>query len=83
MRKLAGTRFCNSFLPDRFWQLPYHSSAGARTLFLSPSQVGAIIAAIIFIGVNYYGTKETGRLQIIIVVILVTLLAVFTIVGLF
>ena len=51
--------------------------------FLSPSQVGAIIAAIIFIGVNYYGTKETGRLQIIIVVILVTLLAVFTIVGLF
>ena len=51
--------------------------------FLSSSQVGAIIAAIIFIGVNYYGTKETGRLQVIIVVILVGVLAIFTIVGLF
>ncbi len=51
--------------------------------FLSASQVGALIAAIIFIGVNYYGTKETGRLQIIIVVILVGILAIFSFVVLF
>jgi nucleotide-binding universal stress UspA family protein len=51
--------------------------------FLDPAQIGALIAAFVFIGVNYYGTKETGRLQIIIVVILVGVLALFTIVGLF
>ena len=52
-------------------------------LFLSSSQTGAVIATLIFVGVNYYGTKETGRLQIIIVVILVAVLTVFTVVGLF
>ena len=52
-------------------------------LFLSSSQVGALLAAIVFIMVNYYGTKETGRLQIVIVVILVGVLAIFSVVGLF
>ncbi len=51
--------------------------------FLSSSQVGALIAAIIFIFINYYGTKETGQLQIVIVVILVGVLSIFSLVGLF
>ncbi len=52
-------------------------------LFLNPSQVGALVAGLIFIGVNYYGTKETGSIQVVIVIILVFVLLVFTAVGLF
>ena len=51
------------------------------TLGLSSFQVGALLAGLVFIGVNYVGAKETGRLQTIIVVILVGILTVFSILG--
>ncbi|SEN05404.1 amino acid/polyamine/organocation transporter, APC superfamily [Halorientalis persicus] len=48
---------------------------------LSPTQVAALVAGVAFVGVNYVGAKETGRLQNIIVITLVSILTVFTIVG--
>jgi amino acid transporter/nucleotide-binding universal stress UspA family protein len=52
-------------------------------LFLEPAQVAALVAGAFFVGVNYYGTKETGRLQVVIVIILIAILTVSTAFGLF
>jgi amino acid transporter len=41
----------------------------------------ALAGAALFVAVNYIGAKETGRLQNVIVIILVVILAVFTTVG--
>jgi amino acid transporter/nucleotide-binding universal stress UspA family protein len=41
----------------------------------------ALVGGAFFIGVNYIGAKETGKLQNIIVIILVAILTVFTFVG--
>jgi amino acid transporter/nucleotide-binding universal stress UspA family protein len=41
----------------------------------------ALIGGLLFVAVNYIGAKETGRLQNIIVILLVAILAVFTVVG--
>ena len=41
----------------------------------------ALAGAALFVAVNYIGAKETGRLQNVIVIILVAILAVFTTVG--
>jgi amino acid transporter/nucleotide-binding universal stress UspA family protein len=48
---------------------------------LSYLKIVALIGAALFIAINYIGAKETGRLQNIIVVILVAILAVFTVIG--
>jgi len=50
-------------------------------LTVAPIKVMALLGAALFITVNYVGAKETGRLQNIIVVILVAILAVFTVAG--
>ena len=52
-------------------------------LAVSPVKVAALLAAAFFVFVNYVGAKETGRLQNVIVVVLVAILAVFTAVGAF
>ena len=52
-------------------------------LVLSQNQVGALFAGIVFIVVNYVGAKETGRLQNVIVVVLVGILTLFSILGFF
>ena len=41
----------------------------------------AVLGGLFFVTVNYVGAKETGRLQNVIVVILVAILTVFTIAG--
>jgi amino acid transporter/nucleotide-binding universal stress UspA family protein len=41
----------------------------------------AFLAGVFFVAVNYIGAKETGRLQNVIVIVLVAILAVFTAVG--
>lgn len=41
----------------------------------------AFLGGLLFVAVNYIGAKETGRLQNIIVILLVAILAVFTLVG--
>jgi len=48
---------------------------------LSFLKIIALAGAAFFVLVNYIGAKETGRLQNVIVVILVVILAVFTVVG--
>ena len=48
---------------------------------VSPVKVAALGAAAFFVFVNYVGAKETGRLQNVIVVVLIVILAVFTVVG--
>ena len=51
------------------------------TVGLTAYQVGALAAGLVFIGVNYVGAKETGRLQTIIVVLLVGILTLFSVLG--
>jgi amino acid transporter/nucleotide-binding universal stress UspA family protein len=48
---------------------------------LDPIQVAALVAGITFVGINYVGAKETGRLQNIIVITLVAILTLVTILG--
>jgi amino acid transporter/nucleotide-binding universal stress UspA family protein len=54
--------------------LPPVSLAGVT---LAPDQLCALLAGALFIGVNYIGAKETGRLQNLIVITLVGILLVF------
>ncbi|MFD1514854.1 amino acid permease [Halomarina rubra] len=56
-------------------------SVGAGPLSLSYVQLIALAGAAFFILINYVGAKETGKLQNVIVVILVAILAVFTVIG--
>ncbi len=48
---------------------------------LGPAKLIALVGALLFVGVNYVGAKETGRLQNVIVVTLVAILTVFTVAG--
>ena len=48
---------------------------------LSAFQIGALLAGLAFIGINYVGAKETGRLQTIIVIVLVGILTLFSVLG--
>lgn len=50
-------------------------------LAISPVKLIALAGAALFVFVNYVGAKETGRLQNVIVMILVAILTVFTVVG--
>jgi len=56
-------------------------TVGMGPVALDPVKVIALAGAVFFIGVNYVGAKETGRLQNVIVVVLVGILAVFTAYG--
>ncbi|GAB3692000.1 amino acid permease [Salinarchaeum chitinilyticum] len=49
--------------------------------FLSPIQVGALFAGVIFVAVNYVGAKETGGVQTVIVTILLAILGAFALAG--
>ncbi|WP_181685442.1 amino acid permease [Halorhabdus salina] len=48
---------------------------------LTQIQIGALLAGVAFVLVNYVGAKETGRLQNIIVILLVSILTVFSVLG--
>jgi amino acid transporter/nucleotide-binding universal stress UspA family protein len=51
-------------------------------LSLEAAQVIGLVGALLFIAVNYIGAKETGGLQIVIVLLLLGILGAFTVVGL-
>ncbi|MFB6224402.1 MAG: amino acid permease [Haloarcula sp.] len=57
------------------------SAVGLGPIELDAVKLIALAGASLFIMVNYIGAKETGRLQNIIVVVLVAILTVFTIYG--
>jgi amino acid transporter/nucleotide-binding universal stress UspA family protein len=48
---------------------------------LSEFQLGALLAGTAFITINYVGAKETGRVQVVIVTILVGILTLFSVLG--
>ena len=52
-------------------------------LVLSDIQIGAVLAGIAFVTVNYIGAKETGGVQTVIVTLLLGILTVFAIAGFF
>ncbi|MGM0398963.1 MAG: amino acid permease [Halobacteriota archaeon] len=51
--------------------------------FLNPIQIGALLAGLVFVGVNYIGAKETGGVQTVIVFTLLAILTAFAIAGFF
>ena len=51
-------------------------------LFFEAAQVIGLVGALLFIAVNYLGAKETGGLQIVIVLLLLGILGLFTVIGL-
>ncbi|WP_255195402.1 amino acid permease [Halorarius litoreus] len=48
---------------------------------LTQFQVGALLAGVVFIAVNYVGAKETGGVQVVIVTLLVGILTLFSVLG--
>ena len=56
-------------------------SVGVGPVSMSVVKIVALVGAAFFVGINYVGAKETGRLQNVIVVVLVGILAVFTLLG--
>jgi amino acid transporter/nucleotide-binding universal stress UspA family protein len=57
------------------------ATVGVGPVELDPVKLIALAGATLFIMVNYIGAKETGRLQNVIVIVLVAILTVFTIYG--
>ncbi|MFW5929183.1 MAG: amino acid permease [Halobacteriota archaeon] len=51
--------------------------------FLSPIQMGALVAGAVFVAVNYIGAKETGGVQTVIVFVLLSILTAFAVAGFF
>ncbi|AXG09019.1 amino acid permease [Haloplanus rubicundus] len=56
-------------------------TVGIGPIALDPVKIIALVGAVLFIAINYVGAKETGRLQNVIVIVLVGILAVFTAYG--
>ncbi|RLM89683.1 amino acid permease [Halobellus sp. Atlit-38R] len=56
---------------------------GIGPIGLNVVTIAALVGGAFFVFINYVGAKETGRLQNVIVVLLVAILAVFTLLGTF
>ncbi|MFC6823777.1 amino acid permease [Halopelagius fulvigenes] len=81
-----GLAFASSFYMVGFGQyvqaiVGISGSLSLGFVTVSPVKMIALLGAAFFVFVNYVGAKETGRLQNVIVGILVIILAVFTVVG--
>ena len=82
-----GLAFASAFYMYGFGEY-VNQLVGASALALGPVTISAaqtigLVGAALFIAINYVGAKETGGLQIAIVVTLLGILGLFTIVGLF
>ncbi|MFB6161495.1 MAG: amino acid permease [Haloferacaceae archaeon] len=81
-----GLAFASAFYMVGFGQYIATIVGVTEPLVLGPLSIGpvklvALAGGALFVLVNYVGAKETGRLQNVIVVLLVAILAVFTAVG--
>ncbi|MFC7028649.1 amino acid permease [Halomicroarcula sp. GCM10025324] len=81
-----GLAFASAFYMVGFGRYIARIFGISGTLALGPVsfsivKIAALVGAALFIVVNYVGAKETGRLQNVIVVLLVAILAVFTLLG--
>ncbi|NUE03412.1 amino acid permease [Halorubraceae archaeon YAN] len=61
--------------------VPIPSLTIGGIVLLSNIQIGALIAGVVFVAVNYIGAKETGNLQTIIVLMLLGILGIFAVGG--
>ena len=76
-----GLAFASAFYCIGFGQYLVEFVGLPGFLFLNQIQVGALLAGLVFVGVNYIGAKETGGVQTVIVFILLSILTVFAIAG--
>jgi amino acid transporter/nucleotide-binding universal stress UspA family protein len=81
-----GLAFASAFYMVGFGQyiqniLGFSGAVNLGIVAVDPVKLVALVGAALFVFVNYVGAKETGKLQNVIVVILVAILAVFTFVG--
>jgi amino acid transporter/nucleotide-binding universal stress UspA family protein len=81
-----GLAFASAFYMVGFGQYIQQIFGITGTVALGPVGVDpvkliALAGGAFFVGVNYVGAKETGRLQNVIVIVLVGILAVFTAYG--
>ncbi|WP_255190622.1 amino acid permease [Natronobeatus ordinarius] len=60
-----------------FVEIPNLVLPGTGFVLLTGVQIGALLAGIVFVGVNYIGAKETGGIQTVIVLILLGILGLF------
>ncbi|WP_435360369.1 amino acid permease [Haloarchaeobius sp. DFWS5] len=77
----VGLAFASAFYSIGFGQYLATLVPMPEVLFLSEVQVGALVAGIVFVGVNYIGAKETGGVQTVIVTILLLILTLFAVQG--
>ena len=83
-----GLAFASAFYMVGFGEYIYAIFGLSGPLVIGPVGFPAVktiafIGGLLFVAVNYVGAKETGRLQNIIVILLIAILAVFTVVGAF
>jgi amino acid transporter/nucleotide-binding universal stress UspA family protein len=76
-----GLAFASAFYCIGFGQYLATLTPIQGVLFLNEIQVGALFAAVAFVGVNYIGAKETGGIQTVIVLVLLSILSVFAVIG--
>jgi len=76
-----GLAFASAFYCIGFGQYLATLAPIPGFLFLADIQVGALIAGVVFVGVNYVGAKETGGIQTVIVLVLLSILSVFAVFG--
>jgi len=78
-----GLAFASAFYCIGFGQYLATLAPIGGVLFLNEIQIGALIAGMAFVGVNYVGAKETGGIQTVIVTLLLAILTVFAVAGWF
>jgi len=81
-----GLAFASAFYMVGFGRYIARIFGFSGTVGIGPASIEvvklvALVGAAFFILINYVGAKETGRLQNVIVVVLVAILAVFTLLG--
>ncbi|WP_129113187.1 amino acid permease [Halegenticoccus tardaugens] len=77
----VGLAFASAFYCIGFGQYLAELVDLPGVLFLSPIQVGALLAGFVFVGVNFVGAKETGGVQTVIVLALLAILGAFAVAG--
>ncbi|GAA0228211.1 amino acid permease [Haladaptatus pallidirubidus] len=76
-----GLAFASAFYCIGFGQYLTTLASLPAVPFLTEIQMGALLAGIVFVTVNYIGAKETGGIQTVIVLILLSILAAFSVAG--
>jgi len=76
-----GLAFASAFYCIGFGQYLAVFVGLPAVAFLNPIQVGALLAGVLFVLVNYVGAKETGGVQNVIVFILLSILTAFALAG--